>query len=335
MAIRNRSQKIRLGVFLVISFAILLGTIGFLTAREVFEKEDIYFVTYEGTSVSGLEVGSPVKYMGINVGTIKDIHIDPNDVNKIIVELALKHQTPIKQDANANIISMGITGLKAIEINGGSNSAASLQPGDHIPAGSSLTQEITGKAEIIAQKAENVLNNLQQFSEPNNLRKFTDMADNINALVIQGNETITMVDSVILENRSDLRSALMPLKQVSERLDQSSALLLASMQTINAKIESDTIDQILSNVRDATLTLKETDFKSMVENIASIAEQTQSLIYRIDNDLDKGSKDFSESLHLLKLTLENLNEASIKINNNPSVLIRGTETKDLPDNNLK
>jgi len=332
---RNRSQKIRLGVFLVISFAILLGTIGFLTAREVFQKEDIYYVSYEGTSVSGLEVGSPVKYMGINVGTIKDIHIDPNNVNKIIVELALKPQTPIKEDARADITSMGLTGLKAIEISGGSNGAPSLQPGDHIPAGSSLTQEITGKAEIIAQKAENVLNNLQQFTEPANLKKFSTIADNINALVVQANQTITTVDSVILENRTDLRSALVPLKQVSARLDQSSVLLLTSMQTINSKIESDTIDQILGNVRDATLKLKETDFKQAVENIASIAQQTQGLIYRIDNDLDKSSKDFSESLHLLRLTLENLNEASIKINNDPSVLIRGTKTKDLPDNNLK
>ncbi|MBS3769064.1 MAG: MlaD family protein [Bacteroidales bacterium] len=74
---RNRSQKIRLGVFLFVSLAILLSVIGFLAAREFFEKEDIYYVSYEGVSVSGLEVGSPVKYMGINVGTIKHITIDP------------------------------------------------------------------------------------------------------------------------------------------------------------------------------------------------------------------------------------------------------------------
>jgi phospholipid/cholesterol/gamma-HCH transport system substrate-binding protein len=330
----NRSQKIRLGVFLVISITILLAVIGFLTAREVFQKQDIYYVSYEGTSVSGLEVGSPVKYMGINVGTINSIRIDPNNVNRIIVELALKPQTPIKKDAQADITSMGITGLKAIEISGGSNSARSLEPGAQISAGSSITQEITGKAEIIAQKAENVLNNLQQFTEPQNLQKFSDMADNINALVTQANETITTVDSMILENRTDLRNTLIPLKNVSERLDQSSKLMLASMETINAKVESDTLDQILGNIRDASLKLKETDFKKMVENIASIAQQTESLIYKIDNDLDKSSEDFSESLHLLRLTLENLNEASVKINNDPSILIRGSNTKNLPDNNL-
>ncbi len=331
----NRSQKIRLGVFLVVSITILLAVIGFLTAREVFQKEDIYYVSYEGTSVSGLEVGSPVKYMGIHVGTIKNIRIDPINVNSIIVELALAPDTPIKEDARADITSMGLTGLKAIEISGGSNNARSLEPGDQIKAGSSITQEITGKAEIIAQKAENVLNNLQQFTEPQNLQKFSDMADNINTLITQANQTITTVDSIILENRTDLRNTLVPLKNVSERLDKSSKLLLTSMETINAKVESDTLDQILGNIRDASLKLKETDFKDMVDNIASIAQQTQSLIYKIDNDLDKSSKDFSESLHLLRLTLENLNEASVKINNDPSILIRGSNTKNLPDNNLK
>ncbi|MFP4622444.1 MAG: MlaD family protein [Bacteroidales bacterium] len=94
---RNRSQKIRLGVFLFVSLAILLSVIGFLTAREFFEKEDVYYVSYEDISVSGLEVGSPVKYMGIKVGTIQDINIDPQNVNKIILELALKPDVPIKK----------------------------------------------------------------------------------------------------------------------------------------------------------------------------------------------------------------------------------------------
>ena len=161
---RNRSQKIRLGIFLFVSLAILLSVIGFFTTREFFEKEDIYYVSYEGISVSGLEVGSPVKYMGIKVGTIKDIRIDPTNVNKVIIELSLQPDTPIKEDVQADITSMGITGLKAIEISGGSNKAQSLEPGSQIPAGSSLTQEITGKAEVIAQKAEKVLNNLQIFT---------------------------------------------------------------------------------------------------------------------------------------------------------------------------
>lgn len=331
---RNRAQKIRLGVFLFISLVILLSVIGFLTAREYFEKEDIYYVSYEDISVSGLEVGSPVKYMGIKVGTIQDITIDPDNVSKIIVELALKPDTPIKEDAHADITSIGITGLKAIEISGGTNEAEPLGPGSYIPAGSSITQEITGKAEIIAQKAEKVLNNLQLFTQPDNLDKITGMVDKITMLAEQTNQTVIKIDTIVEENRADIRESIAPMKEVSQRLEESSKLLETTMKTIYLKVESDTIDQIMTNFRDVSMKLKETNIKSLIENIAIIADQTQKLLIRVDNDLDRSSQDFSESLHLLRLTLENLNEASRKINNDPSILLRGMETKNPPDQNL-
>ncbi|MCB0316686.1 MAG: MCE family protein, partial [Calditrichaeota bacterium] len=56
---------------------------------------------------SGLEVGSPVKYLGIKVGTIKNISIAPEDVSRIIVKVALKPGTPVKEDARADIVSIG------------------------------------------------------------------------------------------------------------------------------------------------------------------------------------------------------------------------------------
>jgi phospholipid/cholesterol/gamma-HCH transport system substrate-binding protein len=331
---RNRAQKIRLGVFLFISLAALLSVIGYFTAREFFEQEDIYYVSYEGVSVSGLEVGSPVKYMGIKVGTIKDINIDPENVNKVIIQLSLKPNTPIKKDAVADITSIGITGLKAIEIRGGSNEAESLEPGSYIQAGSSITQEITGKAEVIAQKAEKVLNNLQLFTQPENLNKITEMVDKITMLAEQTNQTVIKIDTIMTENRQDIRESIAPLKEISQRLDESSRMLQTTMETINLRVQSDTIDDILSNVRDASVKLKEADIKTLISDIATIAGQTQQLLIKVDNDLNQGSRDFSESLHLLRLTLENLNEATRKINEDPSILLRGTETKNPPDNKL-
>lgn len=331
---RNRSQKIRLGVFLFLGLALLLSLIGFFTAQELLKKEDTYYVSYENISVSGLEVGSPVKYMGIKVGTIEDIIIDPENVNKIIVKLALKPDTPIKKDAEANITSIGITGLKAIEISGGTNEAENLEPGSYLQAGSSITQEITGKAEIIAQKAEKVLNNLQLFTQPQNLNKITDLADKMTLLAEQTNRTVLKIDTVVSENRKDIRKSIAPMKEISNRLDQSSRLLQTSMESIYLKVHSDTIDQIMSNMRDVSIKLKETNINSLVENIAIIAEQTQNLINKVDDDLNKGSQDLTESMELLRLTLDNLNKASRKINNNPSIILRKTEIEGAPDYQL-
>jgi phospholipid/cholesterol/gamma-HCH transport system substrate-binding protein len=142
------------------------------------------------------------------------------------------------------------------------------------------------------------------------------------------------IDSIIVENRKDIRNTVVPLKDISSRLDETSRLLLATIETINLNLQSDTISEIFANIREASVKLKETDIKSLVDNIASIADQTEQLLSKVDNDLDRGSQDFSESLQLLRLTLENLNKASIKINNDPSILIRGVNSKNTPDYNL-
>jgi len=332
---KNRSQKIRLGIFLVISTTILLVIIGFFTARQFFKKHDTYYISYEGISVSGLEVGSPVKYMGIKVGTIDDISIDPEDVNKVIIEIALKPGTPIKEDAEADITSIGITGLKTIEISGGTNEAKSLEPESFINAGTSITEAITGKAEIIAEKAEAVLNNLQVFTQPENLNKITTLAEKIGLLADRVGETIQKFDTVVTENRSSIRGSVTAISEITQRLNESSKSLQQTVERINILIDSDTIGDILTNIRDISSKLKDAEVGEMIVNIAKAANKTQELLIKVDSDIDRSSQDFSESLRLLKMTLENLNEASRKINDDPSILIRGVNQKDIPDQDLK
>ena len=144
---KTRTQKIRLGIFIFISGALLVFLILYFAANKLFEKSDIYYVSYHNVSVSGLEVGSPVNYLGIKIGSISNIFIDPQDINSIIVEMSLQPGTPIKKDDYADIVSLGITGLKTIQIRGGSNEADFLKRGEFLVAGSSASQEITDPSE--------------------------------------------------------------------------------------------------------------------------------------------------------------------------------------------
>ena len=136
----TRSQKIRLGIFITTAIAIFLAIIAVLSIDRFLKEKDVYYIVYEDVSVMGLDVGSSVKYLGINVGSIQDIYIDPEDVNRIIVRIGLKKDTPIKTDVQADISTIGITGIKIIELRGWSNEAAPLNAGGFINAGKSLTE---------------------------------------------------------------------------------------------------------------------------------------------------------------------------------------------------
>jgi phospholipid/cholesterol/gamma-HCH transport system substrate-binding protein len=332
---KRRAQRIRLGIFIFITSLLLVSMIVFFAARQMFEKSDTYYITYYDVSVSGLEVGSPVEYLGIRIGNISNISIDPQDINSIIVELAVEPGTPIKQDTRADIVSMGITGLKAIEIRGGSNEARFLSVGEQIQAGASTTEEITGKANVIAEKTEKVINNLQLFTDPENMGKFTSAADNINLLAAQLNETTQMLDSVISMNRSEINETVKTARIIAGRLDTASQTFNEALAGINQVIQGDTIQEILGHAHEISRQISETDLKILIQGLADVTDQTRILLYKIDQELDLNSRDFSESMQLLRVTLSNLEETSNKINSNPSILVRGMKDKDIPDRRLK
>lgn len=331
---KNNVQSVRLGVFIFISSGILISLIIFFAADQVFEKTDTYYIAYQNVSVSGLEVGSPVEYLGIGIGSISDISIDPEDINSIIVELSVEPGTPIKNDTRADIVSMGITGLKAIEIRGGSNQARFLESGDYIQPGGSTTEEITGKASIIAEKTEKVINNLQLFTDPDNMSKFTGAADNINHLAVQLDQTVSQFDSLIRENRGDIRDIVETAYVIAGSLDQSSRKINDAITSINRVIEGDTIQGILGSAHEISNQLKESDLKTLIQNLAEMTDQSKVLLYKIDQELDINSQDFNESVRLLRVTLSNLEMASDKINSDPSILLRGHEDKNIPDRRL-
>jgi phospholipid/cholesterol/gamma-HCH transport system substrate-binding protein len=321
------SQKFRLGIFIffgIIAFLLLMIIIG---SQQIFKAKDIYYISYKDISVSGLEVGSPVKYLGVAVGTINDIHIDPEDVSKIIVTIALEPGTPIKKDARAEIAIIGITGLKMIEIRGGSQKAELLKVGDYIKSGGSITEEITGKAEVIADKIEILINNLTKFTQPDNLEKITILAD-------RATETFDNLNSILDENRQDLRKTILNTNATMARVDTMSILLQAAIYEINKITTGDTLKQIVENVREVTERFKQSDIVSLITRLDELVERINYLMIAVDHDLERGSKDFITSVQKLKSTLIYLDETSRLINEDPSILIRGTSLDELPDDDL-
>ncbi|PWE01266.1 MlaD family protein [Marinilabilia rubra] len=331
----NRAKKVRLGIFIVISSTLLLFLVVYFTAREMFQKSDTYYVAFQDVSVSGMEVGSPVKYLGINVGTISDIRINPKDITSIVLELSLKSGTPIKEDSKADIVSMGITGMKAIEIRGGTNETRLLAPESYIQPGSSLSSEITGKAEVIAEKVENVLNNLLVITHPDTLSKITRTLARYGKLASDADRTLLRLDTVINQNQDDFRATILNAHQISESVLVSSQAIEKTISRVDRMVRSDSISDIIGNARDISAKLKESNITQLIENLAGVVQRTQELLIKVDDDINEGTKGFVESQDLLRSTLRNLNEASRKINENPSLLIRKSKGKNLPDEQLK
>lgn len=324
----TKGQKVRLGIFIVLTLSALLVLLALITRQKFLQKQDYYYIAYENVSVGGLEVGSPVKYLGIKVGVVDDISIDPENVNRVIVKVALKEGTPIKADAEALIAAIGITGLKTIEIRGGTNEAPLLKPGEYIPAGTSITEEITGRAEVISEKLEQVINNLQVFTRPENLNKITQFAE-------KSSHTFEQIDQLVTENRQQLRLTLLQTQRVTARLDTTMELLQETASDIHRIVGSDTLGQILANTRAVSLKLKEADLVALIGQLREVAERTNRLLILMDHGIERGGVDWVESMRKLKIASGYLEEFSRILQEDPSVLIRGTKIKNAPDKELE
>jgi phospholipid/cholesterol/gamma-HCH transport system substrate-binding protein len=99
-------------------FAVWLGSPG--------HHDDVFYRIHFPDSVSGLTVGDPVKYRGVDVGTVKSMSIDPDDTRLVRVEVRLRKDTPVKTDTRASLTLKGITGVVFIELNGGDPAAKTL-----------------------------------------------------------------------------------------------------------------------------------------------------------------------------------------------------------------
>jgi len=109
-------------------FAVWLGSPG--------RHDDVLYRIHFPDSVSGLAVGDPVKYRGVDVGTVKTMIIDPDNSRLVRVDVRLRKDTPVKTDTRASLALKGITGVVFVELNGGNPAAQTLlavTPPDKIP----------------------------------------------------------------------------------------------------------------------------------------------------------------------------------------------------------
>lgn len=86
-------------------------------------------------SVGGLKEESSVKFRGVDVGTVKQIIIDPGDPKLIRVDIRVAKEVPVKADTTATLKLRGISGEIYVELSGGSeNAPLLLSPDEKKPA---------------------------------------------------------------------------------------------------------------------------------------------------------------------------------------------------------
>lgn len=319
----TRSQKVRLGVFIFLTLVIFIALAALLAGRKVFEKKDDYYISYKDISVSGLDAGTQVKYHGIRVGSINEIKIDPEDVTRVIVHISLDEGTPVKEDVRAVISSIGVTGLKIIELVGGSNEAETLTPGSFVVPGESPLDAITGKAEIIAEKAELVLTNLANATSEINREKAVELLDNMVNLTEE-------LGDVVSENRDKVSSILGRAENVASGAEDIVTQGRETIGQINSLMTS--LGTTIAEIEALGGEIREVEIDKAVARLSDAAEQASTTLTHLDLTILKGRSDLLASLESLRESMDYFNEFTRMISENPSLVFRASRIEEIPSN---
>ncbi|MBF7065579.1 MlaD family protein [Aliarcobacter butzleri] len=167
----------KIGLFVSSLFTLLVIFVFWLGKYGLEDKKYDDYSIFFSESVSGLNIGSSIKFMGFEVGTVKDIKINPYNSEEIQIDIQIQKGTPIKEDNFAILGNLGITGLKYIELKGGSNNSKLLGENQYgmkvIKSKTSAlttfvdsTEDITKEITILLGQMKKVLNdeNISNFS---------------------------------------------------------------------------------------------------------------------------------------------------------------------------
>jgi phospholipid/cholesterol/gamma-HCH transport system substrate-binding protein len=185
-------------------------------------------------SVSGLQEGGQVLYRGIPVGRVGDIRIDPDDVETVLVTVEVERATPIKADTVATLEFQGLTGIAYVQLRGGTQASARLDPNARTPPRiasrrSALERVFESTPELLARTVA-VVDRLSLLLTDENMASLAGILRNVETVTATLAERSAEVDAVlagaaemsgeIQGTAAELRQLATDLRHLTRRLDQ-------------------------------------------------------------------------------------------------------------------
>jgi phospholipid/cholesterol/gamma-HCH transport system substrate-binding protein len=109
------ANYVAVGAFVLLVIAMTVSFVFWYTDQQdkrTYQRYEIYF---QGT-VSGLSAGSPVRYLGVDVGKVARISLDPEQRNRVLVIADIDSAAPIDSRTQASLSLQGVTGLLFIDL---------------------------------------------------------------------------------------------------------------------------------------------------------------------------------------------------------------------------
>jgi len=185
--------------------------------RRVYENYEIYF---EG-SVSGLEQGSPVRYLGVDVGRVRRMSVARDDPGRVKVVAEVDSAAPLSGATRARLGLLGLTGLLYIDLQldpEGDPDAALAQGASFpvIPARKGGIEAFIERLPDLVTHVSEVMTRVEKLLDEKNLQAVSDSLGDIRAATAE----LPSLSRDAAALTAELRVAAAETTSLARRLDE-------------------------------------------------------------------------------------------------------------------
>lgn len=297
----REANYVAVGAFVLLVLVLGAGFVLWYTNRADGEVEQRYEVYFEG-SVSGLTEGAAVRYLGVSVGRVSRIGIDPRNAARVRVVVDISEDTPINGDTVARLALQGVTGLVSLNLEPRDPGSLPPPPVESlkypvIPSQQSQFAELVSSLPAFVSKAGEALNRINAMLSDQNIAAAA-------AAFASAEEAGAELPMVVGEARAmflELRAAATKIRETAEALHGLSS-------TSGAKID------------DAATRLRE-----VADNVASMSARLDAMVVRNEGNIDRfasqGLEEFEELVRETRRAVHSIDSLTESLERDPSRLI--------------
>jgi paraquat-inducible protein B len=316
----------KIGLFVLLGLAAAFATAVAFGANQV-KRETLAYYTFFNESVQGLDLGSPVKYRGVTIGTVARIEIaadrrhvqvaaelDMESVRRLgLTETPTDEASPLRfavpPELRTQLQSQGITGLKFLALdffNPETNPVPELPfptPENYIPAAPSLIKSLE---DSLTAAADSLPIMAGQISS--SLKRIDVMLEDLQKENLSGKTAVT------LEN---VNGVLTDLRDTLKRVNQAKIPEKAASTLVKVDGAVTRLDAVLKRVDgDNGLVASATRATDAFGDVGRSAHGTT-------RELDTTLREFREAITAVRDLLESLDK-------DPDMLLKGRSPKEAP-----
>jgi phospholipid/cholesterol/gamma-HCH transport system substrate-binding protein len=219
----RNARIVLVATFVVLTLLVLVGFYQWIKGPDPEDMGADTAILFDG-SVSGLSIGSAVRYLGVPVGRVSSISLSREYPGRVDVVFGSREELPPAEQMVAFLEAQGITGLSIIEL----RSRSEESPGFDVPAGvipgyPSLFSQLAGSAGRITHSVEATLSRLDKLLSEQAAEDLAATIEQLRTLSTNLAAATGDIDSLMASaNRvsTELESTLPEFRAVAQRLDR-------------------------------------------------------------------------------------------------------------------